>query len=126
VRPDGEGIEELVGDRGYHSNQSLIDLEAVGVPSYISEPDRERRNWKKSPDARDAVYRNRRRIHGRPGPPQRAPFVLQLVNIVRRIHTSAFNTDDFHRPLTGPQHHPERRAVSQPLPRERHRASRAS
>jgi transposase len=40
----------------------LVDLEAVGVRSYISEPDRGRRNWTKNPDARDAVYRNRRRI----------------------------------------------------------------
>jgi len=39
-----------------------VDLEAVGVRSYISEPDRGRRNWTKNPDARDAVYRNRRRI----------------------------------------------------------------
>jgi transposase len=64
VRPDGEGIEEVVGDKGYHSNQSLVDLEAGGVRSYISEPDRGRRNWKKNPKARDAVYRNRRRIRG--------------------------------------------------------------
>jgi transposase len=64
VRPDGEGIDEIVGDKGYHSNQSLVDLEAVGVRSYISEPDRGKRNWKKNPEARDAVYRNRRRIRG--------------------------------------------------------------
>jgi transposase len=64
VRPDGKGIEEVVGDKGYHSNQSLVDLEAVGVRSYISEPDRGRRNWKKNPAARDAVHRNRRRVRG--------------------------------------------------------------
>ena len=64
VRPDGEGIEEVVGDKGYHSNQSLVDFEAVGIRGYISEPDRGRRNWKKNPTARDAVYRNRRRIRG--------------------------------------------------------------
>src|SRR3989337_2956354 len=64
VRPDGDGIEEVVGDKGYRSNQSLVDLEAVGIRSYISEPDRGRRNWKKNPTARDAVYRNRRRIRG--------------------------------------------------------------
>ena len=57
----------MVGDKGYHSNRSLVDLEAVGVRSYISEPDRGRRNWKKSPEARDAVYRNRRRIRGARG-----------------------------------------------------------
>jgi transposase len=33
----------------------------------ISEPDRGRRNWKKNADARDAVYRNRRRIRGARG-----------------------------------------------------------
>jgi transposase len=64
VQPDGDGLEDVVGDKGYHSNQSLIDLEAVGVRSYISEPDRGRRNWKMNPRARDAVYRNRRRIRG--------------------------------------------------------------
>jgi transposase len=67
VRPDGDGIEEVVGDKGYHSNQSLVDLEAVGVRSYISDPDRGERNWKKNPKARDAVYRNRRRIRGTRG-----------------------------------------------------------
>lgn len=67
VQPDGEGIEEIVADKGYHSNQSLVDLEAVGLRSYISEPDRGRRNWKKHPDAKEAVYRNRRRIRGARG-----------------------------------------------------------
>jgi len=62
VRSNGAGIEEVVGDKGYHSNQLLVDLEAVGVRSYISEPDRGRRSWKKNPGARDTVYRNRRRI----------------------------------------------------------------
>jgi transposase len=67
VRPDGDGLAEMVGDKGYHSNQALVDLEAVGVRSYISEPDRGQRNWKKNPDACDAVYRNRRRIRGARG-----------------------------------------------------------
>ena len=67
MRPDGNGIEEVVGDKGYHSNQSLVDLEAVGIRSYISEPNRGRRSWKEQPDARDAVYRNRRRIRGTRG-----------------------------------------------------------
>jgi hypothetical protein len=57
VRPDGDGLTEVVGDKGYRSNQSLVNLEAVGVRSYISEPDRGQRNWKKNPEARDAVYR---------------------------------------------------------------------
>jgi transposase len=67
VVPEGDGLEEVVGDKGYHSNQQLVDLEAVGVRSYISEPNRGRRNWKKNPEARNAVYRNRRRICGARG-----------------------------------------------------------
>ena len=43
---------------------SLVDLEALGIRSYLAEPDRGRRNWKENPTARDAVYRNRRRIRG--------------------------------------------------------------
>ncbi|MGH9160983.1 MAG: transposase [Vicinamibacteraceae bacterium] len=66
VVPDGE-IKEVVADKGYHSSQVMVDLEAVGVRSYISEPDRGRRNWKDNAEARDAVYRNRRRIRGARG-----------------------------------------------------------
>jgi transposase len=67
VVPDGDGITEVVADKGYHSNQVMVDLEAVGVRSYISEPDRGRRNWADHPEARAAVYRNRRRIRGARG-----------------------------------------------------------
>src|SRR5467141_3433079 len=59
-----QALEEIIGDKGYHSNQSMVDLEAVGIRSYISEPDRGRRNWSKEPDAQAPVYRNRRRIRG--------------------------------------------------------------
>ena len=67
VVPDGEGVREVVGDKGYHSNQVMVDLEAVGIRSYISEPDRGRRTWEEHPDARGPVYRNRRRIRGNRG-----------------------------------------------------------
>jgi transposase len=67
VVPDSEGPEEVVADKGYHSNQVMVDLEAVGIRSYISEPDRGRRTWKDNPEARAAVYRNRRRIRGARG-----------------------------------------------------------
>jgi DDE family transposase len=56
VRPNGDGLQEIVGDKGYHSNQALVDLEAVGLRSYISEPNRVRRNWKEHPAARDARH----------------------------------------------------------------------
>jgi len=57
-------LEEIIGDKGYHSNQSMVDLEAVGIRSYIAEPDRGRRDWSEEPDAQAPVYRNRRRIRG--------------------------------------------------------------
>jgi len=57
-------LTELVADKGYHSNRIMIDLHAVGVRSYIAEPDRGRRHWTKAPDAQGAVYANRRRVRG--------------------------------------------------------------
>ena len=38
VQPAAAAVRELVGDKGYHSNQVLVDLEAVGVRAYVSEP----------------------------------------------------------------------------------------
>lgn len=59
--------EELVADKGYHSRQKMLDFGALGVRTYISEPDRGRQQWTDQPDARDAVYANRRRIRGARG-----------------------------------------------------------
>ena len=61
---DPQPLEEVIADKGYHSNQSMIDLDAVGIRSYIAEPDRGRRDWSKAPDAQAPVYDNRRRIRG--------------------------------------------------------------
>jgi transposase len=60
-------LEEIVTDKGYHSNQTMIDLEAVGIRSYVAEPDRGRRDWSKEPAAQTPVYANRRRIRGARG-----------------------------------------------------------
>jgi transposase len=60
-------IEEVVADKGYHSNRVLVDLAALDLRTYIAEPRRGRRHWKKKADARAAVYANRRRIHGARG-----------------------------------------------------------
>ena len=67
VLPEGAGVEEVVADKGYHSNETLVDLAAVGVRSHIAEPERGRRNWKGREEARDAVYGNRRRIRSERG-----------------------------------------------------------
>ena len=60
-------IDEIIADKGYHSNQVLVDLAALDLRTYIAEPDRGRRKWKKKAAARDAVYANRRRIRGARG-----------------------------------------------------------
>jgi transposase len=65
--PEPQPLEEIVGDKGYHSNQTMVDLDAVGIRSYIAERDRGRRDWSQEPDAQAPVYRNRRRIRGRRG-----------------------------------------------------------
>ena len=51
----------------YHSNQTLLDLAAVGVRSYIAEPERGRRDWTTTPEAQGPVYGNRRRVRGARG-----------------------------------------------------------
>lgn len=65
VHPDG--LSEVVADKGYHSDRTLVDLEDQGLRSYVSEPDRGRRKWKDDVDAQQAVYANRRRIRGERG-----------------------------------------------------------
>lgn len=60
--------EEIVTDKGYHSNAVLCGFAEMELRSYVSEPDRGQRTWKdKDPELRDAVYANRRRIKGERG-----------------------------------------------------------
>jgi transposase len=66
-------VQEVVADKGYHSNQTTRDLRDNEIRTYISEPDRGRRVWtdqdtgegKSAEQA--AVYANRRRIRGERG-----------------------------------------------------------
>jgi transposase len=62
-----EGMQEVVGDKGYHSDDVLVGLEEVGLRSYLSEPDRGRRRWQGDDLAQRAVYANRRRTRGERG-----------------------------------------------------------
>ena len=55
-------LAELVTDKGYHSNDTMTVFKEVGIRTYVSEPDRGRRNWKDKPEEKEAVYANRRRI----------------------------------------------------------------
>jgi transposase len=117
-------IDEVVADKGYHSNQVLVDLAALDVRTYIAEPDRGRRNWKNKAAARDAVHANRRRIRGPRGLAllrKRSEFLerpnahlyetgglrrLHLrghANILKRVlvHAGGFNLGLFMRTLVG-------------------------
>lgn len=61
------GVEEVVADKGYHSNDVLVDLHEEGVRSYIPEPERGSRNWDGKEKEQKRVYGNRRRMSGRRG-----------------------------------------------------------
>jgi transposase len=62
-------VKDVVTDKGYHSAQTLVNLEEVDLRGYVSEPDRGRQTWTaRDPQeqefkrqAQQAVYRNRRR-----------------------------------------------------------------
>jgi len=60
-------MEEVVADKGYHSNETMEQCASMAVRSYVSEPARGKRSWKGRADAQRAVYGNRRRIRGRRG-----------------------------------------------------------
>ena len=60
-------LAEVVADKGYHSNHTCRDLAEAEIRSYVSEPDRGRRDWDGKTAERDAVYANRRRIRGERG-----------------------------------------------------------
>ena len=109
-----EGMQEVVGDKGYHSDDVLVGLEEVGLRSYLSEPDRGRRRWQGDALAQRAVYANRRRTRGERGQRlqrargerversfahlyetgrMRRTYLRGRLNILKRllIHASAFN-----------------------------------
>ena len=59
-----DGLVGVVADKGYHSDRVLTALDDLALRSYISEPDRGRRQWKDDVEAQMAVYANRRRMRG--------------------------------------------------------------
>jgi len=75
VQADTSGlhVRDVTADKGYHSAQTLVNLEELELRGYISEPDRGRQRWATCSAAEQpfkraqqaAVYRNRRRRKGR-------------------------------------------------------------
>ncbi len=61
-------LPEVVADKGYHSNDTLMTLKQDERRTYIAEPNRGRRKWEDKPAGTQAtVYANRRRIRGNRG-----------------------------------------------------------
>jgi transposase len=121
---DPRWMSEAVADKGYHSNQTMLDLEEMNLRGYIAEPNRGRRDWEDKPEERDAVYANRRRIRGDRGKglmrkrgeliersfahnyqsgAMRRTHLKRHDNISKRllVHVGAFNLSLVMRKLTG-------------------------
>jgi transposase len=62
----GQGVEEVVADKGYHSGAVLTELHEQEARSYLPEPERGRRNWQGEGKAEEQkwTYENRRRVRG--------------------------------------------------------------
>ena len=127
----GAQVREVVANKGYHSSETVLKLEELGIRGYRSETDRGRRNWKgRNRKYQTPVYANRRRIRGRRGRRlQRRrselverPFAHQFVTVgLRRIlvrghhkvrkrlliHVCGFNLGLLTRHLGGSRYTPE-------------------
>ena len=63
----GQGLCEVVTDKGYHSGAGLAAMREWGVRTYISVPQQPRRKWDGKAEQQVAVYANRRRVEGARG-----------------------------------------------------------
>jgi len=86
-------MDEVVLDKGYHSNDVLTDLTEIGIRSYASEPDRGQRNWQGKAKAKEAVYANRRRIRGQRG----KQLLRKRGELVERSFAHAYETGNMRR-----------------------------
>ena len=86
--PEGRGIEEVVADKGYHSTQRMVDLDAVGLRSYVSEP---RRGQRRLRQRGERLERPCAHLYGSGG--MRRLHVRGHENVLKRllIQVSAFN-----------------------------------
>ncbi|MBM3502085.1 MAG: hypothetical protein FJX74_25820 [Armatimonadetes bacterium] len=57
-------LQEVVADKGYHSDATMAGLARAGIRSYVPEPERGRRRWEGNRESQAAVYANCRRTRG--------------------------------------------------------------
>jgi transposase len=91
VNPGGPA--NVVADKGYHSNDALACMREAAVRTYISEPNRGRRRWINKPEAKQAVYENRRRIRGDRG----RAWLRRRGELVERSFAHAYETGGMRR-----------------------------
>ena len=90
----GAQVREVVADKGYDSNETVLELKELGSRGYLSETDRGRRNWKgKNRKYQAAVYANRRRIRERRG----RRLQRQRTELVERPFAHQFTTGGLRR-----------------------------
>jgi len=117
-------LSEVVADKGYHSNDTVLAVQQAQARSYIPEPKRPARNWAGKKDEQRAVYANRRRVQGNYGKRllkkrgeliersfahgydtggMRRVFLRGRENVLKRqlIHIGAFNLSLIFRQILG-------------------------
>ena len=92
-------VEEVVADKGYHSNATLTELKAMAIRSYVSEPERGKRDWQDKETERSAVYGNRRRIRSERG----KALMRQRGEVIERSFAHCYETGAMRR--THLRHH---------------------
>lgn len=95
-----EPAREVVLDKGYHSNDTVRDLQEDGLRTYVSEPKRGRRQWEGKTKERYAVYANRRRVRGSYG----KKLLRKRGELIERSFAHCYETGAMRR--THLRHHP--------------------
>jgi transposase len=62
----GQGLQDVVTDKGYHSDASLQNMKAMGVRSYVP-ASKQQRNWGGKPGEKAVFLANQRRVTGERG-----------------------------------------------------------
>jgi transposase len=94
-RMHGVAMEEVVADKGYHSNATMTELERMEIRSYVSEPDRGERRWDGQAEAQAAVYANRRRVRGERG----KRLMSERGEVIERTFAHCYETGGMRRTL---------------------------
>jgi transposase len=86
-------VEEVVADKGYHSNGVLGELNERGLRSYVSEPDRGPRRWQGKSTEQKQVYANRRRLRGN----RNKRLQKKRAELAERCHAHMYETGGMRR-----------------------------